>query len=59
MKVSGIKTLHESKILPKVQKQMKNLIFRHRIPQSCFFKHLTFVPFETGLVKVADSQKHI
>ena len=51
-KVSGIKTTHGSKMLPKVKKQIKNItIYRHNIPQSCIFMHLIFVPFETMFVK--------
>ena len=46
------KTTHGSKMLPNVKKQIKNIsIYRHSIPQSCFFMRLIFVTFETGLVK--------
>ena len=45
------KTTHGSKMLPNVKKQIKNIsIYRHSIPQSCFFMRLIFVTFETGLV---------
>ena len=50
-KFSGIKTTHESKMVLKVKKQIKNVIYRPRIPQSCLFVHLIFVSFETGLIK--------
>ena len=40
-KVSGIKTTHRGKILPKVKKQIRNItIHRIRILQSCLFMNL-------------------
>ena len=51
-KAAGIETTHKSKMLPNVKKQVKNIrIYRHKIPQRSLFMHLTFLPFEIGLVK--------
>ena len=51
-KAAGIETNHKSKMLPNVKKQVTNIrIYRHKIPQRSIFMHLTFLPFEIGLVK--------
>ena len=50
-KVSGIKATHGSWIPPKVKKQITNIIYKQRIPQSCLFLHLIFALYEKGLVK--------
>ena len=42
-KVSGTKTIHGSKLPPKVKKQIKGIIiYRYKISQSYFFMHLIF-----------------
>ena len=51
-KAAGIETTHKSKMLPNVKKQVTNIrIYRHKISQCSLFMHLTFLPFEIGLVK--------
>lgn len=51
MKVSGIKITYRSKMIPKVKKQIENIItYKHSTIQSCLFMHLIFLPFQTGSV---------
>ena len=56
--MSRTKPTHGSKILPKVQKQIKNVtIYSHRIPQSWFFMHLIFVLYSRELAKLHTLRK--
>ena len=52
-KVSGIKTSHGRKMLPKVERKKKNMTISQSkiISQSCLFMHLIFVHFEGEPVK--------